>query len=85
MSGSDLHRYKIHLGSITILIHPDGSYLCIVPARRGAALSGRQGVFLQFGDDRLSPSGKAFLPAADAEITDEPILTQMKRGACWPQ
>jgi hypothetical protein len=29
-------------------------------------------VFLQFGDDRLSPIlGKAFLPAADTEITDE--------------
>jgi hypothetical protein len=29
-------------------------------------------VFLQFGDDRLSPIlGKAFMPAADAEITDE--------------
>jgi hypothetical protein len=34
-------------------------------------------VFLQFGDDRLSPIlGKAFLQAADTEITDESILTQ---------
>jgi hypothetical protein len=39
-------------------------------------------VFLQFGDDRLSPIlGKTLLPAADTELTDEPILTQMKRGA----
>lgn len=39
-------------------------------------------MFLRFGDDRLSPIlGKAFLQAADAEITDGSILTQMKRGA----
>jgi hypothetical protein len=50
--------------------------------RPGAALRGRQGVFLQFGDDRLSPIlGKAFLLAADTEITDESILTQIQRGA----
>ncbi|MGW0419135.1 DUF7737 domain-containing protein [Streptomyces sp. NPDC003015] len=32
--GGDLHTYKIHLGSINILTHPDDSYLCIVPAQR---------------------------------------------------
>ncbi|WP_053754406.1 DUF4132 domain-containing protein [Streptomyces sp. MMG1533] len=74
----DLATYKIHLGSANILMEPDDSYLCVVPARRSA--DGK--VFLPFGDDRLSLIlSKAFLLAADTEITDESILTQIKRGA----
>ncbi|TPQ21559.1 DUF4132 domain-containing protein [Streptomyces sporangiiformans] len=74
----DLRTYKIHLGSANILMEPDDSYLCIVPARR----SGDGKVFLPFEDDRLSLIlSKAFLLAADTEITDESILTQIKRGA----
>jgi hypothetical protein len=39
-------------------------------------------VFLPFEDDRLSLIlSKAFLLAADGEITDESILAQIKRGA----
>jgi hypothetical protein len=53
--------------------------------RPGAARrSGDGKVCLRFGDDRLSLSlilSKASLPAADTETTDEPILTQIKRGA----
>ncbi|WP_306190963.1 DUF4132 domain-containing protein [Streptomyces sp. MK5] len=74
----DLRTYRIHLGSANILMEPDGSYLCIVPARR----PGDGKVFLPFEDDRLSLIlSKAFLLAADTEITDETILMQIKRGA----
>ncbi|MEV6837914.1 DUF4132 domain-containing protein [Streptomyces sp. NPDC051133] len=74
----DLRTYKIHLGSANILMEPDDSYLCIVPARR----SGDGKVFLPFEDERLSLIlSKAFLLAADTDITDESILIQIKRGA----
>ncbi|MER5800967.1 DUF4132 domain-containing protein [Streptomyces mirabilis] len=74
----ELRTYKIHLGSANILMEPDDSYLCIVPARR----SGDGKVFLPFEDERLTLIlSKAFLLAADTEITDESILTQIKRGA----
>ncbi|MEU6218935.1 DUF4132 domain-containing protein [Streptomyces sp. NPDC047022] len=74
----DLRTYKIHLGSANILMEPDDAYLCIVPARR----SGDGRVFLPFEDERLSLIlSKAFLLAADTNITDESILTQIKRGA----
>ncbi|MFI0962620.1 DUF4132 domain-containing protein [Streptomyces sp. NPDC021080] len=74
----DLRTYKIHLGSANILMEPDDSYLCIVPARS----PGNGKVFLPFEDDRLSLIlSKALLLAADSEITDEAILTQIERGA----
>jgi hypothetical protein len=74
----ELRTYKIHLGSANILMQPDDSYLCIVPSRGKS--DGK--VFLPFEDDRLSLIlSKAFLLAADTEITDESILTQIKRGA----
>jgi hypothetical protein len=70
--------YKIHLGSANILMEPDDSYLCIVPSRG----KGDGKVFLPFEDDRLSLIlSKAFLLAADTEITDESILRQIERGA----
>ncbi|MGW3354234.1 DUF4132 domain-containing protein [Streptomyces bungoensis] len=73
----DLRTYRIHLGSANILMEPDGAYLCIVPARQPA-----QGkVFLPFEDERLSLIlSKAFLLAADAAVTDESVLVQIKRG-----
>lgn len=75
----DLRTYKIHLGSANILMEPDDSYLCIVPTRRRA---GGGTEFLPFEDERLSLIlSKAFLLAADATITDESILRQIKRGA----
>ncbi|MDQ0597419.1 hypothetical protein QF037_001764 [Streptomyces canus] len=73
----DLRTYRIHLGSANILMEPDDSYLCIVPARRGA--EGK--VFLPFEDDRLSLIlSKAQLLAADTKISDETILRQIRRG-----
>nr|WSY54816.1 DUF4132 domain-containing protein [Streptomyces sp. NBC_00886] len=74
----DLRSYKIHLGSANILTEPNDAYLCIVPSRG----KGDGKVFLPFEDERLSLIlSKAFLLAADTEITDETILTQIKRGA----
>ncbi|MQY07633.1 DUF4132 domain-containing protein [Actinomadura macrotermitis] len=74
----DLRTYRIHLGSANILMEPDDTYLCIVeaPGRKPGK------VFLPFEDERLSLIlSKAFLLAADTTITDETILTQLKRGA----
>ena len=72
-----LRTYKIHLGSGNILMDPDDSYLCIVTARKEA----RGGVFLPFEDERLSLIlSKAFLLADDTAITDQSILSQIKRG-----
>ncbi|MET8451789.1 DUF4132 domain-containing protein [Streptomyces sp. NPDC005209] len=74
-----LRTYRIHLGSANILMEPDHSYLCVVPAR-GKAADGK--VFLPFEDERLSlVLSKAFLLAADTEITDASILRQIERGA----
>jgi hypothetical protein len=73
----DLRTYRIHLGSANILMEPDNSYLCIVPSR--AKAGGK--VFLPFEDDRLTVIlSKALLLAADTEITDPSILTQIRRG-----
>jgi len=72
----DRGAYKIHLLSANTLMEPDDAHLCIVPApARGER-------YLPFEDDRLSLIlSKAFLPAADADITDESILTRFGRGA----
>lgn len=76
----DLGTYRIHLGSANILMEPAHTYLCIVPARGKAG--GK--VFLPFEDDRLSLIlSKAFLLAADTDITDVSILAQIERGARW--
>ncbi|MGW5058558.1 DUF4132 domain-containing protein [Streptomyces sp. NPDC004096] len=74
----DLRSYRIHLGSANILMEPDDSYLCIVPSRGKSTGN----VFLPFEDERLSLIlSKAFLLAADTEITDKTILRQIERGA----
>ncbi|MEV3910677.1 DUF4132 domain-containing protein [Streptomyces canus] len=71
-----LRTYRIHLGSANILMEPDNSYLCIVPARG----KGGGKVFLPFEDDRLSVVlSKAFLLADDMKITDPTILAQLGR------
>ncbi|MFF4272112.1 DUF4132 domain-containing protein [Streptomyces sp. NPDC001536] len=70
----DLRTYRIHLGSANILMEPDDSYLCIVPSR--AKVGGK--VFLPFEDDRLTVIlSKALLLAADTEITDPSIRSQI--------
>ncbi|MEU6147004.1 DUF4132 domain-containing protein [Streptomyces sp. NPDC047081] len=75
----ELRTYRIHLGSANILMEPDDSYLCIVPAR-GKGGDGK--VFLPFEDERLSLIlSKAFLLADDTRITDASILAQIGRGA----
>jgi Domain of unknown function (DUF4132) len=74
----DLRTYRIHLGSGNILMEPSDTYLCIVPARGGAA----ERVFLPFDDDpTLSVIlSKAFMLAADKRITDPSIVSQIRRG-----
>jgi hypothetical protein len=73
-----LRSYKIHIGSGNILMDPNDQYLCIVPDRK--ELSAEQ-VFLPFeGDNILSIIlSKAFLLADDTTITDETILSQIKK------
>ncbi len=75
-----VRTYKIHLGSGNIVMEPNDQYLCIVPGR-GQASRGTEGVFLPFeGDQTLSIIlSKAFLLAADDRITDQTILSQLRR------
>ncbi|WP_051760405.1 DUF4132 domain-containing protein [Herbidospora cretacea] len=71
----DLRTYRIHLGSANILMEPNDAYLCIV------ARSGGDRVFLPFEEDGGVLSvilSKAFLLAADAEITDPTITRQLR-------
>lgn len=72
--------YRIHLGSGNILMDPNGQYLCIVPARGGAA-GGERKVQLPFEGDALLSIilSKAFLLAGDAKIKDPSILSQIER------
>ncbi|MFF0373962.1 DUF4132 domain-containing protein [Actinoplanes missouriensis] len=74
----ELHTYRIHLGSGSILMEPGNAYLCIVPAGRGPD------VFLPFEEDRLSVIlSKAFLLADDQTITDPSITAQLRGPAAW--
>jgi hypothetical protein len=77
----DLRTYKIHLGSGNILMEPDDQYLCIVRHSSKEVESGAGKVFLPFeGDLTLATIiSKAILLAADARITDETILSQIRR------
>ena len=73
-----LRTYKIHIGSGNILMEPDDSYLCIVPARRTDVT---EKLFLPFEEDggRLSVIvSKAFLLADDDRITDTTVLQQLR-------
>jgi hypothetical protein len=76
----DLRTYKIHLGSGNILMEPNDSYLCIVPARASQDPALRQNIILPFeGDNTLAIIlSKAFLLANDTKIKDETILRQIK-------
>ncbi|MFF3442813.1 DUF4132 domain-containing protein [Streptosporangium sp. NPDC002721] len=72
----DLRTYKIHLGSTNILMEPNDTYLCIVPANGRAAGS----EFLPFEDDGGTLSvilSKAYLLADDTAITDPTITRQL--------
>jgi hypothetical protein len=72
-----LRTYKIHIGSINILMEPNDQYLCIVPNRKMDTTA--PNVFLPFeGDSGLSVIiSKAFLLAEDDKITDETITRQL--------
>lgn len=74
----NLRSYKIHLGSGNILMTPNDQYLCIV-AKQSTAAGER--FFLPFeGDGTLSVIlSKAFLLANDTQITDQTIVSQLKR------
>lgn len=73
----DLRSYRIHLGSGNVHMSPDDQYLCIVQAR---STSG--GLLLPFeGDAMLSVIlSKAFLLAADRQIRDPSIASQIRAG-----
>jgi len=70
------HTYKIHLGSGNILMSPNDQYLCIVPK---ANAGGPQAGYLPFEGDRMLAVilSKAMMLAADTEITDPTILSQL--------
>ncbi|MFC6016940.1 DUF4132 domain-containing protein [Plantactinospora solaniradicis] len=71
----ELRTYRIHLGSANILMEPDDTYLCIVPARRTPTGD----IFLPFEEDRLGLIlSKAFLLADDTRITDASIVAQLR-------
>jgi hypothetical protein len=72
-----LQAYRIHLGSGNIIMASNNQYLCIVPAH--SSENGR--VRLPFeGDGLLSVIlSKAFMLAEDDKITDQQIISQLKR------
>ena len=82
----ELRTYKIHLSSGNILMAPNDQYLCIVPDRVALAKGTGGTLFLPFeGDSTLSQIlSKAFLLAADNEITDPSIVNQIL-GRCPPR
>lgn len=73
-----LRNYRIHLGSVNILMEPNSQYLCIVLGKNAAQAPVR----LPFeGDAMLSlVLSKAFLLANDDKITDESITRQIGRS-----
>lgn len=73
----ELRTYRIHIGSGNIQMEPNAEYLCIVTARSGKA--GK--LFLPLDDDPVLTLilSKAFLLAADGQITDQTILDQIRR------
>ncbi|WP_406198188.1 DUF4132 domain-containing protein [Streptomyces sp. NBC_01017] len=72
----DRHTYKIHLGSGNILRTPNDQYLCIVPKSNPSA---PQAGYLPYEGDRMLAMilSKAMMLAADTEITDPTILSQL--------
>jgi hypothetical protein len=72
-----IRTYKIHLGSGNILMSPDDQYLCIVPS---TSADKAERVALPFEGDRTLSIilSKAFLLAADDEITDHSITHQLR-------
>ncbi|OAN13315.1 hypothetical protein A3K86_16820 [Photobacterium jeanii] len=71
----NIREYKIHIGSTNILMSPNDSYLCIVPARKDT-----NKVMLPFeGDSGFALLlSKAVMLAADDKIKDSTIISQIK-------
>jgi hypothetical protein len=72
--------YRVHLGGGSIHVEP-GRHLCVVPASFGQHPHRR--LFLPFVDEDVMTSmvlSKVLLLAEDDKITDESILSQLKRG-----
>ncbi len=76
--GGKLARYRLHLGTAAVHIEP-GHHLCIVPDR---SLASRQPIYLPFAegsDPKVAELlSKMFLLISDDQITDAPILGQIK-------
>ncbi|WP_324788314.1 DUF4132 domain-containing protein [Streptomyces sp. H51] len=75
-----LHTYRIHLGSGNILMSPDNTYLCVVPAPGNAPPVGD--TYLPFEGDRMLAVilSKAIMLADDTAITDPSVVGQLQRG-----
>lgn len=75
-----LRAYKIHLGSGNILMEPNDQYLCIVPDRNAGLGKAVSDMFLPFEGDNMLPLiiSKAFSLAADDQIKDPSIVSQIK-------
>lgn len=73
-----IRTYKIHLGSGNIMMAPNDQYLCIVPTSRGESEGTK---FLPFEGDRTLSIilSKAMMLAADQDIKDASIVSQIKR------
>jgi Domain of unknown function (DUF4132) len=74
----DVRTYRIHLNSGNILMSPNNRYLRIVTARHPQMAK----VVLPFDDDRVLTAilSKAFLLAADTELTDPSVTRQIGRS-----
>lgn len=77
----EIRTYKIHLGSGNILMEPNDQYLCIVPGGANRT-AGIDKIYLPFEGDRVLSVilSKAFMLTEDKKITDQSIVTQIKRG-----
>ncbi|MEU9863810.1 DUF4132 domain-containing protein [Streptomyces sp. NPDC047971] len=76
----ELRAYRIHLGSGVVLMEPEDALLHIEPGRSPQA---PERVFLPYEEEGGTLSvilSKAFLLAADAEITDRAISSRIRRG-----
>lgn len=76
----DIRTYRIHIGSGNIQMEPNNMYLCIVQGNE--ARKGTQRILLPFeGDGMLSVIlSKATLLAADKNIKDPTIVSQIRMG-----
>jgi hypothetical protein len=77
----DLHDYRIHLGSGSVVMSPDNTYLPITPDQSASAGEGE--AFVPFeGDETLKGIiGTARLLAHDAEVTDPRLRRDLEQAA----